>query len=155
MLDMLVDQIFIFRKKILKIGLVKIHGKKWIKTFCYARRNVITFFFFLLKVIFIFDNLTKSGEEACDILNICSSSLSKSHSRFGQRQHDIKKSNPIKNIKKNDQFSSPLPRRTKRAIRKNTFTVAHITDIHVEPGYLNVSTNVLPSTQIVLRFLSK
>ena len=97
-------------------------------------------------MIFIFGNLTKSGEEACDILNICSSSLSKSHSRVGQRRHTIKTPNPIEDINKNTRFSPLLPRRTKRPPRKNTITVAHITDIHVEPGYLNVSTNVLSNS---------
>ena len=97
----------------------------------------------------------------CELLNICSASSLKSTNLIKDEKPGVETYDRIASIMKTVHHNAPLPkswRRMKRSLRlNNTITVAHITDIHVEPMYQNVSTIVLNYCQmsvIIKLFLS-
>ena len=112
-------------------------------------------------MFYILSHLNKTGEESCELLNLCSSS-SLSNSKTGSVEHKWEISEQFTDLFRKIHHSIPsLPgHRTRKEVSKqNVIKIAHLTDIHVEEEYVEVNRTdvtkcILSSTSnIVPEFL--
>ena len=97
-------------------------------------------------MFYILSHLNKTGEESCELLNLCSSS-SFSYSKTSYRENKWEISERFTDLLRNIHHSIPrLPgSRTRREVnRQNVIIIAHLTDIHVEEEYIEVNRTYLP-----------